>query len=295
MNNLGSLLDMPELNSPKLAELWIANFGCLNVFSTSWKRQNLIRCSNIYLFIRLWLYLVNIKRPGGFTFLSLTLTAVSWWADAEREDGEEVWRNGGLLHTCSHASSDMVAIWLMGSARRNTHLNPASSSCIITCFLVPIRTGWLMASNTHTHTHKELGALMHSWHLSEADRAVDIFTTGAFMSVCSWWGWEHNGGESVAVEARRGWGCREEEGETRGVSKFRCSQLPEEHNAPETNKKNKKNPRILQRSSLLHPHRSSSILSSCMGVLLLCRRQQVWRCMSKTNLLDRLSLSMSYN
>lgn len=35
-------------------------------------------------------------------------------------------------------------------------------------------------------------------------------------------------------EPRRGRGCRDEEGETRGVSKFRCSQLPEEHIAPGT-------------------------------------------------------------
>lgn len=211
MNNLGSLLDMPELNSPKLAELWIANFGCLNVFSTSWKRQNLIRCSNIYLFIRLWLYLVILKDQAGSHFSLSLSAAVSWWADAEREDGEEVWRNGGLLHTCSHASSDMDAIWLMGSARRNTHLNPASSSCIITCFLVPIRTGWLMASHTHTHIKSSAHSCTADACLKQTE--LSIFSPRGLSCLCvrgedestmegKVWPWRRGGAEDV--EKRKG-------------------------------------------------------------------------------------------
>lgn len=73
------------------------------------------------------------------------------------------------------------------------------------------------------HAHKELAAPMHSWHLYDAEGAVDIFTTGAFMSPCLW-GW----GEAQ-WKAESGLGCREEEGE---MSKFRRSQLPEEHIAP---------------------------------------------------------------
>lgn len=205
-----------------------------------------------------------------------------------------MWRNGGLLHTCSHASSDMVAIWLMGSARRNTHLNPASSSCIITCFLVPIRTGWLMASHTHTHIKSSAHSCTADTCLKQTE--LSIFSPRGLSCLCvrgedestmegKVWPWRRGGAEDV--EKRKG---------RRGVC-LNLDALSCQRNTTrlKQTKKTEKNPRILQRSLLLHPHRSSSILSSCMGVLLLCRRQQVWRCMSKTNLLDRLSLSMSYN
>lgn len=126
----------------------------------------------------------------------------------------------------------------MANGQQTWGHNPRWLSCIITCFWNP--SAWdgclIHTRQTHTHTltNTQLAALRHSWHLSDAGRAVDIFTTGAFVSLCLWWWGEHNAGESVDEKAWRGWGWGEEEGETRGVSKFRCSQLPEEHIVPGT-------------------------------------------------------------
>lgn len=78
-------------------------------------------------------------------------------------------------------------------------------------------------------TQKKLSPLMNSWHSSDAESAVDIFTAGSFMCVC---GVE----ESRIGREKCGWGRRDEEGR-RGVRLYLdLSPPPEEHIAPGTKK-----------------------------------------------------------
>lgn len=159
------------------------------------------------------MYSVNITRTDMFAFLSHS------WLWQLRIDGPML-RKGSLECGWTHKIEDISSTWHDHHTADNQYMypNPVSLTCIISIF-----STHQVAMAVAPHAHKELAAPMHSWHLYDAEGAVDIFTTGAFMSPCLWgWGEAQWKGES-------GLGCREEEGE---MSKFRRSQLPEEHIAP---------------------------------------------------------------
>ena len=168
-------------------------------------------------------------------------------------------------------------------------------SCIIVLyhylFFSTHQDGMAVATHTHTHTHTHRAWCTHAqltlvWsrqscrYFHHRGFHVCVFVVrmrAQWRGKCGW------GGEEGLRMERRG----------RGDVCLNLDVLSCQKNTSRL-KQTKKNPRILHRSLLLHPHRSSSILSSCTGALLLCRLQQVSRWISKTNLLHCLSFSMSY-
>lgn len=144
----------------------------------------------------------NRTRHDGFSLSLPVMTAVNWRVRSWRCVGMRV--KAQQLHASSQTGADMVIVWIIDSTCRGAHTQilfhyPLSLPLLSTC---------QVETAAAPHTHREPGALMHSWHSSDAKSAVDIFTVGAIILSCLCrWG-ENNGGDFVDGEAEESKGRR---------------------------------------------------------------------------------------